>query len=187
MNENIHVFDILYVCNSMNVNLNSFKLQPCESVSCSCLTEVQRELLAWFSLPSRPFSTTTLMKWSCLTNTSRASREPRLLPAAATTERLNGNEYQQDPCCSFHSLLFSLFHTLCVSADSSTLLRWCDLTLQSGWDMCHISRLTVWQQQNLSNAQKQHLQVFSLRLFYYPPIRLLIFSNILGLMSIVSP
>lgn len=140
---------LTYVCNSINVILNSFKSQPRDSVSCYCLTGS-----AWSSLPSRPFSTTTLMKWSCLTNTSRASREPRPLPAAAATERLNGNEYQHDLCCSFHSLLFSLFHTLCVSADSSTLLRWCDLTLRSGWDVCHISGLTVWNQQNLSYARK---------------------------------
>lgn len=83
------------------------------------------------------------MKWSCLTNTSRASGDGE-------------TEWEVIPAWSvlLLSLLFSFFHTLRVSADSSTLVRWCDLTLQSGWDVCHISRLTVWQQQNLPNARK---------------------------------
>lgn len=55
------------------------------------------------------------MKCSPLTNVSRPSRGPAAALRSSTgdlvTNRLNGDEYQRDVCCSFHSPLLSLFHT----------------------------------------------------------------------------
>lgn len=138
------------------------------SSCCSSITEVWRGFLGLFSFPSWPFSAATLMKWSCLTNTNRASREPRLLPATAATE----TEWEWIPAWSALllslSVIFSVSHSPCLCRPvHSVMIMWRDTVVRR--DVC--------QQQKLCNAWKAASEIPSYQILCVYPYVWRIFAK----------